>query len=686
MRSPFGLSLNRWQIWLLYAAVHSLAVAAGIAMMVRIPSAAALWPPVGTFVAALLIYPRSWRSLISIALVTECAVTLALTPNVTPMTSLAIASLDVGQGALAAWLFRVFVGERPTLTRVRPVVMMTLCFAAATFIGSLLGAYVIAVHPFTRMYWMNQQTWWLGGYLGTMVFVPLIVSWARFGFRPFGDPPPKAVVLTVTQFAALVGVLAYVFSRDGFDARSVLDSPALVYPALLWIALDGGPRRLMMGLLLTVVISTVCTLNGIGPFHSLPGSDFTPTLILQGFLALALIPVVVVHAVTYERRDAMAQIRASDERYRAFVAHSSEAIFRVELSRPMPVSLRASERRAWIARHTYLAETNVAFRAASPALEHPGPRVSATPPWLQAGLDALADIEVSGERLRDFECAVPGIDGVDRTLLVSLTPVVNRGLLRRVWGAARDVSHMRSAQRELERQELELRALATELTLTEERTRRRIAADLHDGIAQSLVGMQMHVTALRRAARSQTENDDVAGLELALGDAISQIRALMTELLPPGLYDQGIVAGLRWLADRFGERERVRVTFEDDGLAKPLDEPVTVLLFQTARQLLQNVARHARASEVHLALSAEGDRVTLQVEDTGVGFDTSQLTFLPSRRGGFGLFSIRERIKMIGGTLAIASAPERGTRIRVTTPMRLEAGPFDEALRARGAL
>lgn len=682
MRSPFGLSLTRWQIWLLYAVVHSLGVAAGISMMIRVPSAAALWPPVGTLVAFLLIYPTTlWPSLIALAIVSECVVTFVFTPGVTPTTSIVITLLDVGQGVLAAFLFRSFIGERPTLTRVRPVVMMTLCFAAAAFIGSLPGAYVITGELFTRSFWMNQQTWWLGGYLATMVFVPLIASWARFGFRPFGDPPPHAIVLTVTQFAALAGVLAYVFSRNTLAARSVLDSPSLVYPALLWIALDGGPRRLMMGLLLTVVVAVVCTVEGIGPFTALPG-PYTPVLILQGFMALALIPVVVVHAVTSERKNAMARIRASDARYRAFVAQSSEAIFRLEFSRPMPVALRAEDRRAWIRRNVYLAESNDTFRAASPRVEGKSSTNPIVPTWLHAGLDALADINIPGEHLRDFECVLPAPGGQDRTLLVSLTPVVSGAVLRRVWGAARDVSHMRTVQRELERQEFELRALATELTLTEERTRRRIAADLHDGIAQSLVGMQMHVAALRRAAKSQDENDDAAGLELALGDAITQIRTLMTELLPPGLYDQGIVAGLQWLADRFGEREQVRVQFVDDGAPKTLDEPITVLLFQTARQLLQNVARHAHTSEVRVRLATSGERVILEVEDSGVGFDTSQLTFLPSRRGGFGLFSIRERIKMIGGVLEIESVPGRGTRVRVTTPLRLETGPFDEALRA----
>mgnify|MGYP001219758435 FL=1 len=107
-----------------------------------------------------------------------------------------------------------------------------------------------------------------------------------------------------------------------------------------------------------------------------------------------------------------------------------------------------------------------------------------------------------------------------------------------------------------------------------------------------------------------------------------------------------------------------------------------MLVYQAARQLLQNVARHAQARVVTIRTSVVDHRFELTVSDAGVGFNVSDLSFLPTQRGGFGLYSIRERLSIIGGTIEIDSAPGRGTHVRIAAPLKSAVA---EPARASGA-
>jgi signal transduction histidine kinase len=156
----------------------------------------------------------------------------------------------------------------------------------------------------------------------------------------------------------------------------------------------------------------------------------------------------------------------------------------------------------------------------------------------------------------------------------------------------------------------------------------------------------------------------------------------MFELAPPGLHESGLLEALRWLADRAGKQQRLIVTVEDDGLPKPLEDQVTVLLFQTVRELLQNVTKHARSKRATVRCAVVDDMLTLDVLDPGVGFEVHSINRLPTRHGGFGLFNIRERLKLMGGMVDIHSIVGEGTTVRIRVPLKPQHGLFDEALRA----
>jgi signal transduction histidine kinase len=174
----------------------------------------------------------------------------------------------------------------------------------------------------------------------------------------------------------------------------------------------------------------------------------------------------------------------------------------------------------------------------------------------------------------------------------------------------------------------------------------------------------------------------VAEIEQVLADTTLQTRTLMLELAPPGLHETGLVDALRWLADRVRQQQRIMVTVEDDGAPKPLEDSVQVLLFQTVRELLQNVVKHARSKRATVRLAVNDDQLILDVLDPGVGFEVQIISRLPTRHGGFGLFNIRERLKLMGGNVDIHSVVGEGTTVRIRVPLKSQHGLFDEALRA----
>ena len=207
-------------------------------------------------------------------------------------------------------------------------------------------------------------------------------------------------------------------------------------------------------------------------------------------------------------------------------------------------------------------------------------------------------------------------------------------------------------------------------------------SELHDGPAQNLTGMSLNLASLKRKITDREAVERIVEMEQVLADTTLQTRTLMLELAPPGLHENGLVEALRWLADRVRQQQRLLVTVEDDGTAKPLEDQVTVLLFQTVRELLQNVVKHARSKRATVRCATDHDQLRIDVLDPGVGFEVQSLNRLPTRTGGFGLFNIRERLKLMGGNIDIHSVVGEGTTVRIRVPLKSQHGLFDEALRA----
>lgn len=228
-----------------------------------------------------------------------------------------------------------------------------------------------------------------------------------------------------------------------------------------------------------------------------------------------------------------------------------------------------------------------------------------------------------------------------------------------------DITARKLAEEQIRVYQHELLALASELSLAEERERRRIANDLHDSIIQNLALLQIMLGALRAQAGEALEAAFTDAREL-LASSIQSARTLTFELSPPVLYELGLVAGLEWLAEQVQQRHDLQVTVETIGRPRMPDDDRRAFLFSAVREILLNVVKHARATEVSIRLEIADDAMVIAVEDNGMGFDVQRVE---ECRSGYGLFSIRERLRHIGGALLIQSQPDAGTRVTLTTPL-----------------
>lgn len=214
-----------------------------------------------------------------------------------------------------------------------------------------------------------------------------------------------------------------------------------------------------------------------------------------------------------------------------------------------------------------------------------------------------------------------------------------------------------------------LRALSSQLSLAEERERRRIAAAVHDQVAQSLAVIKMRLGELRELDSSAALADKIQGIREMVDQTMEDTRSLTYALSPPVLYELGLEAALEWLAEQVQKDYSITCQFEDDGQAKPLGDDARGFVFWAARELIMNVIKHANARTATLSVSGNDGMLCLRVQDDGEGFYPVEME---RRTSGFGLFSIRERLMDFGGLFQVDSRPGFGTRVTLCVP--LEAG------------
>ena len=222
----------------------------------------------------------------------------------------------------------------------------------------------------------------------------------------------------------------------------------------------------------------------------------------------------------------------------------------------------------------------------------------------------------------------------------------------------------------------QLRRLTSELSLAEARERREIASDLHDHIGQALAYVSQKVSTLQGNAVFSGMEEDLSEILSILNQTIRYTRNLTVEISPPVLYELGLSATIDWLAERALHRHELKVASIQTGDPQEVADDIKVFIFKAIQELITNAAKHAQATQVKIHADWHERGVEIVVIDDGRGFETTPYDNGLSKEGCFGLFSIRERLSYLGGTMRIESTLGQGTRVSISTPYRImtEAG------------
>jgi CheY-like chemotaxis protein/anti-sigma regulatory factor (Ser/Thr protein kinase) len=224
----------------------------------------------------------------------------------------------------------------------------------------------------------------------------------------------------------------------------------------------------------------------------------------------------------------------------------------------------------------------------------------------------------------------------------------------------------------LEQRTIQLSQLASDLTLAEQHAREQLAKTLHDGLQQLLVSASLNLDRQlkRDGERGVGPAEPLLQSKRHLDEAISAARSLSLELVPPLLHGSGLPAALVWLGERTAKEYGIVVSISADPLANSDRKDVRTLLFESVRELLLNAVKHGHVDRVTVVLArGREDTLRLTVADEGRGFDPSELVDrAKAGHAGWGLFSIRERLTLLGGRFEIESAPGQGTRIHLIAP------------------
>jgi PAS domain S-box-containing protein len=264
-------------------------------------------------------------------------------------------------------------------------------------------------------------------------------------------------------------------------------------------------------------------------------------------------------------------------------------------------------------------------------------------------------LEIAGEE-RYFEARLVSAEG-DKVL----------SIVRDVTESRRAADALRNSEEKLLLSNREGRELAARLLTAQESERRRIALLLHDDLSQNIAAMGVAISRLKRKLPESSElmTAELDQLGAQTNELTTQIRKLSHQLHPDVLEHVGLVAALESELTEFRHNERIKVEFKTAIKREPIPLDVSVCLYRVAIEALRNVSKHSGASSANIVLAEDDDFLTLEVADSGHGFDVERA----KRGSGLGLISAEERVKLLRGSLVVKSRPEGGTVLLARIPL-----------------
>lgn len=221
---------------------------------------------------------------------------------------------------------------------------------------------------------------------------------------------------------------------------------------------------------------------------------------------------------------------------------------------------------------------------------------------------------------------------------------------------------------EIKQNQKKLKTLNSELNLAEEKERRRIAEYIHDVIGQTLSIAHINLSSLASEKLSPIVHKKIRESSEYVNDAIVKSRSLTYDLSPPILYELGLIPAIGWKLDQIKSKHNIETRIQSSEPKLNIKSDFSILLYRIICELLVNIVKHAQASLIEVDVTKDDQFLFVRVIDNGQGFQYHPESKL-AEDGGFGLFSISERLDFIQGHLDIESEYEKGTTVKVSIPI-----------------
>jgi signal transduction histidine kinase len=651
-----------------FAALYSLLVLLGLKLHENTEELTIIWPAAGLLFMALWLAPRrNWIFILAIQLTVELSASAMTSDHFSFATYTPFAVANSIDGMVGAFVASRII-ETPRAPRMRNVLLFIAAVAVGAAASALVGAFATTRTLGSAEYVRELQIWWAGNWLGSLCIAPIVMGWAvRLRARQHSAPAGPAVEMMLIGFAMLA-MTSWVFSAPPGGVTTILDMPFVLLAFVVVAAFRMPPRWSTMLAAATAILVSYFASRGLGPFAGDP-NPFVRVGAVQLYLATLVVINFLLTVVLLEKRNAYQQLHTSDERYRNFIEHSSEAVWRVELSSPMDPHLPVDDQIAWLKTHAYVAESNLTYLRMNREMGVSETEVGqwrADMPWFAMFVQHLGAASHQGYSMDGMQFSV-SVNAHPRTYITGFRGVIEEGYLVRVWGVARDVTELVELNERLRQNQDRLKLYARELVGAEERARRATAVDLHDGIGQQLVGLSMTLDAL--VGRSPPE------IRLLLSEATNTVREVqaiaqrvIADLSPPGLYELGLEPALKWLSVYMRSKDNLQVDLKVTAEDASIDIDLRVLVFKVIRELLRNVVKHSGVHAASVTVTRSPDELRAVVEDRGSGFEW-QLSLFEPRAHGFGLWSVADRVRDAAGEMTVDTGPGRGCRVTVVFPL-----------------
>lgn len=658
------------------AVVYHLAARVGLNMAYVQINTSPVWPPTGIAIAALLIFGTNIWPGISLGVLLGSLLTgadIGIAAGMTLGNTL--------EALTAAYLLKRFVNFHIEMDRIRDVVGLGGVALLSTTISATMGTITLMLvgRGDWSGFWAIWTTWWIGDLLGALVVAPVLLVWVS-------TPSFKAHSRHYIEGAILLGLLIlitwYVFGGkppDGIFHQALI---YMVFPFLIWAALRFRQHGATLTIFIVSGIAIWGTVQGLGPFSLESKND--SLILLQTFMAVVSLTALVLAAATIERRSSAKALEQRAEELSTLNVSSRTFLDNFEINSIYHTICRLGVTRlgldvVWI--ETPCEDGEVPHASVVHGL--PAEAINAQKMKWENGSHAQ-----NGSQIKTAEDILFS-NFQDRTynayasfpLIFSSKPIGVLKMLsknKNFFSEDKQVLIQSYANLaavaiqntllfdEVQLTNRQLHALTQRLMKAQEDERLHLSRELHDESGQLLAALTVKLGLLERdSERPVAIHTHVNELKYTTKALQENLHQLAVNLRPASLDHLGLVTTLRQFIQEFSRQYNINVDFEAVGIQdRRLPIEIETALFRIIQESLTNVVLHAQATRVDVLLNLRNKRVSAMVEDNGIGF----LSAPTMTEGQLGLFGMRERVEMLGGTLTIESSPGQGTTIKAEVP------------------